>query len=52
MSGKMCDVAIIGSGPAGYTVALYAARANLDTLVIREVHDYLVALGGGQAAKT
>ncbi len=29
------DVAIIGSGPAGYTAAIYAARANLRTLVIQ-----------------
>ncbi|KAA0078943.1 FAD-dependent oxidoreductase [Mycolicibacterium sp. P9-64] len=28
------DVVIVGSGPAGYAAAIYAARAGLDTLVV------------------
>jgi thioredoxin reductase (NADPH) len=32
---KIYDTVVIGSGPAGYTAALYASRANLDTLVFQ-----------------
>lgn len=35
MSQKTYDTVIVGSGPAGYTAALYAARANLDTMVFQ-----------------
>jgi thioredoxin reductase (NADPH) len=34
MTQKIHDVIIVGSGPAGYTAAVYTGRANLDTLVL------------------
>ena len=34
MNDETRDLIIIGGGPAGYTAALYAARANLEPLVI------------------
>ena len=40
------DIIIIGGGPAGYTAALYAARAGLDTLVLEKL------AAGGQMALT
>src|SRR4051794_12942184 len=33
-AGRVHDVIIVGSGPAGYAAAIYAARAGLDTLVV------------------
>ena len=43
---KIYDVIIIGSGPAGYTAAIYTSRAKLSTLVISG------SLPGGQLMTT
>ena len=43
---KIFDTIIIGGGPAGYTAALYAARAGLSTLIIEKMSV------GGQMALT
>ena len=40
------DMIVIGGGPGGYTAALYAARAGVDTLVIEKLS------AGGQMALT
>ncbi|WP_334125352.1 thioredoxin-disulfide reductase [Empedobacter brevis] len=34
MENNVRDVIIIGSGPAGYTAAIYAARANMNPLIL------------------
>ena len=43
---RIHDMIIIGGGPAGYTAALYAARAGLDVIVIERMS------AGGQMAVT
>ena len=43
---KLYDMLILGGGPAGYTAALYASRAGLDTLIIEKM------AAGGQMTLT
>ena len=43
---RHCRLVILGSGPAGYSAAVYAARANLDPVVITGVEQ------GGQLMTT
>ena len=42
----VCDMAVLGGGPGGYTAALYAARAGLSVLVLEKTAP------GGQMAAT
>jgi thioredoxin reductase (NADPH) len=46
MENKIYDVIVIGGGPAGYTAALYATRAGLDTVVLEKFS------AGGQMTQT
>lgn len=46
MNNHVYDMIIVGGGPGGYTAALYAARAGLDTVVLEKLS------AGGQMALT
>ncbi|MDM7960535.1 MAG: thioredoxin-disulfide reductase [Synechococcus sp. WH 8007] len=48
--GSVENLVIVGSGPAGYTAAIYAARANLSPLVITGFQDG--GIPGGQLMTT
>ncbi len=43
---EIYDIIVIGGGPAGYTAALYAARAGLDTVIVERI------AAGGQMSQT
>jgi len=43
---KHCRLLILGSGPAGYTASLYAARANLSPVLVTGIEQ------GGQLMTT
>ena len=46
MTDKIYDVVVVGGGPGGFTAALYATRAGLDTVLVEKLS------AGGQMTET
>jgi len=46
MTEKSFDIMIVGAGPAGFSAGIYAARANIPTIIFGNPYESQVAKGG------